>query len=325
MLKLGNLSLDVPFFQAPLSGYSDRAMRVLACKYGAPLTYTGVMLDKIALYRKAFDRLYSRPGEDEGLVGAQILGSNPETMAVAAESFANIGFDLIDLNFACPAPKVLRRYSGGYLLKEPEKAIKIFQYVRKSVSCPVTIKLRTGFDSSQESLDKFWRICQGAVAEGVDAIIIHGRPVKNLYRDRSNWEIISEVKREFPQATIIGSGDLIDAETVVERLKTSGLDGVIIARGAIGNPWIFNETRALWEGRPKPEGPCLTEQGEVYLRHYELIAETRPMLKGVRYFRKFAVGYSRHHPQRKKVQADLIAARTKDELYAAVREWYGVG
>jgi tRNA-dihydrouridine synthase B len=325
MLKLGNINLDVPFFQAPLSGYSDRAMRVLASKYGAPLTYTGVMLDKIALYRKAFDRLYSRPGADEGPVGAQILGSDPETMAVAAESFANIGFDLIDLNFACPAPKVLRRHSGGYLLKEPETAIRIFQYVRKSVSCPVSIKLRTGFDNSQESLDKFWQICQGAVAEGVDAIIIHGRPVKKLYRDRSDWEIISDVKREFTQATIIGSGDLMNAETVVERLKTSGLDGVIIARGAIGNPWIFKEIRALWEGRPKPEGPGLTEQGEVYLRHYELIAETRPMKKSVRYFRKFAVGYSRHHPERKKVQADLIAARTKDELYAAVRKWYGVG
>ncbi len=324
MLKLGNLRLDVPFFQAPLSGYSDRAMRVLARKYGAPLTYTGVMLDKIALYRKAFDRLYSRPGEDEGPVGAQILGSNPETMAVAAESFANIGFKLIDLNFACPAPKVLRRFSGGYLLKEPETAIKIFQYVRNAVSCPVTIKLRTGFDNSQESLDKFWQICQEAVSEGVDAIIIHGRPVENLYRDRSDWEIISEVKREFPQATIIGSGDVMDAETVVERLKTSGLDGVIIARGAIGNPWIFREARALWEGRPKPEDPGLAEQGEVFLRHYEMIAEMRPMKKSVRYFRKFAVGYSRHHPERKKVQADLIAARTKDELYAAVKGWYGV-
>jgi nifR3 family TIM-barrel protein len=325
MLKLGNLNLDVPFFQAPLSGYSDRAMRVLACKYGAPLTYTGVMLDKIALYRKAFDSLYVRPGEDEGPVGAQILGSDPETMAVAAESFANIGFDLIDLNFACPAPKVLRRFSGGYLLKEPEKAIKILQYVRKSVSCPVTIKLRTGFDNSQESLDKFWQICKGAVAEGVDAIIIHGRHVKKLYRDISNWKILSEVKREFPQATIIGSGDLMDAETVVERLKTSGLDGVIIARGAIGNPWIFRETRALYEGRPKPEGPGLTEQGEVYLKHYELIAEMLPMRKSVRYFRKFAVGYGKHHPERKRVQADLIAAKTREELYAAVKEWYGVG
>jgi nifR3 family TIM-barrel protein len=283
------------------------------------------MLDKIALYKKAFDRQYSRPGADEGPVGAQILGSNPETMAVAAESFANIGFYLIDLNFACPAPKVLRRYSGGYLLKEPEKAIKIFQYVRKTVSCPVTIKLRTGFDDSRESLDKFWQICQGAAAEGVDAIIIHGRPVKKLYRDMSNWEMISEVKREFPQTTIIGSGDLMDAETVVERLKTSDLDGVIIARGAIGNPWIFRETRALWEGKRKTEAPGLTEQGEVFLRHYELIAKTRPMVKSVRYFRKFAVGYSKHHPERKKVQADLIAARTRDELYAAVKEWYGVG
>jgi tRNA-dihydrouridine synthase B len=325
MLKLGNINLDVPFYQAPLSGYTDRAMRVLARKFGAPLSYTGVMLAKIALHKKAFNRLYSKPGSDEGPVGAQILGSNPDIMAVSAKSFVNVGFDLIDLNFACPAPKVLRRQCGGYLQKEPETVIKIIQYVRKSVSCPLTIKLRAGFDNRQESLDQFWKICEGAVSEGVDALIIHGRSVKDLYRNNGNWKIISDVKRQFPQATIIGSGDIMDAKTVVERLNTTGLDGVIIARGAIGNPWIFKETRALWDGKPKPEGPSLVEQGEVYLKHYELIEEMRPMLKSIRYFRKFAVGYSKHHPQRKLVQADLIAARNKNDLLAAVKKWYGVG
>ncbi|MBT3880661.1 MAG: tRNA-dihydrouridine synthase family protein [Candidatus Scalindua sp.] len=325
MLKLGDINLDVPFYQAPLSGYTDRAMRVLAHEYGAPLTYTGIILAKIVLHKKAFNKLFFQPRVDEGLVGAQILGGDPEIMAEAAAAFLNVGFNLIDLNFACPAPKVLRRHSGGYLLKDPETAIEILRSVRNTVSCPVTIKLRAGFDKSQESIDKFWQICQGAVAEGIDALVIHGRSVKELYRDKGDWEILSEVKREFPQATIIGSGDLMDAKTIVKRLKSSGLDGVIIARGAIGNPWIFNETRALWEGRSKPEKPDLTEQGEVLLRHYEMIAESRPMLKSIRYFRKFAVGYSKHHPKRKMVQADLIAAKKRDELYATVKKWYGVG
>ena len=109
----------------------------------------------------------------------------------------------------------------------------------------------TGFDKSYESMDKFWQLCHGAVDEGVDALVIHGRSVKELYRDKADWEIVSEVKRRYPQTTIIGSGDLMCAETVVDRINTSGLDGVIIARGAIGNPWIFNETRALYEGRAK--------------------------------------------------------------------------
>ena len=325
MLKLGDINLDVPFYQAPLSGYTDRAMRVLAHEYGAPLTYTGIILAKIVLHKKAFNKLFFQPRVDEGLVGAQILGGDPEIMAEAAAAFLNVGFNLIDLNFACPAPKVLRRHSGGYLLKDPETAIEILRSVRNTVSCPVTIKLRAGFDKSQESIDKFWQICQGAVAEGIDALVIHGRSVKELYRDKGDWEILSEVKREFPQATIIGSGDLMDAKTIVKRLKSSGLDGVIIARGAIGNPWIFNETRALWEGRSKPEKPDLTEQGEVLLRHYEMIAESRPMLKSIRYFRKFAVGYSKHHPQRKMIQADLIAAKSKDDLYAAAKKWFGIG
>ncbi len=325
MLKLGNLKLDVPFYQAPLSGYTDRAMLVLARRYDAPLTYTGVLLDMIALHEKASRKLLFRPGADESPVGAQILGSNPETMAGAAQAFVNVGFDLIDLNFACPAPKVLRRKRGGYLLKDPDTLIKIIQYVRKTASCPLTIKLRMGFNDSQESHDKFYQICRGAVTEGVDGIVIHGRSVRDMYRGKSDWEALSEVKRQFPHATIIGSGDVMDAETVIVRLKTSGLDGVVIARGAIGNPWIFREAHALWEGRPKPEGPSLAEQGEVLIEHYELIAEIRPMLKSVRYFRKFAVGYSKRHPERKEVQSDLIAARNRDQLFAAVRKWYGVG
>ncbi len=113
MLKIGDITCDVPFFQASLSGYSDRAMRVIAKRYGAPLTLTGVMLDKLAVHPKAVKKMRFQPGIDEHPVGAQILGANPDTMAAAAAKFESIGYDLIDLNFACPAPKVLRRGRGG--------------------------------------------------------------------------------------------------------------------------------------------------------------------------------------------------------------------
>jgi nifR3 family TIM-barrel protein len=324
VLKIGNISIDMPFFQAAISGYSDRAMRVLARQYGAPLTLTGVMLDKIALHHKAAKKLLFRPGDDEHPVGAQILGSEPKTIAAAAAVFEKMGYDLIDLNFACPAPKVLRRGRGGALLTRPNVVMETYRRVRQAVNCPVIMKLRAGFDSSEAAQEDFWSICRQAAAERVDGLVVHGRTVAQKYRKEANWEIIAEVKRTVGPTLVFGSGDLFDAETAVERFKASGVDGMIIARGAIGNPWIFQELRALYKGGEKGQAPGLLEQGTVMLRHFEMICQIRKTIKAVRYFRKFAVGYCRRHPQRKQVQMALMGAKTGDEVLAVIKQWYGV-
>ena len=245
-------------------------------------------------------------------------------MAKAAAGFESIGFDIIDLNFACPAPKVLRRKRGGYQLKEPDVVIETIRRVRQAVRCPVSIKLRTGFDSSAESLEKFWEICERTQGEGIDAITVHGRTVTHKYRGKAHWQTVSEVKKRFADMTIFGSGDLMEAETIVHRLETSGLDGVVIARGAIGNPWIFREVRALLTGQKKPADPSMEEQGEVMLRHFELMLEVRPERKAVPFFRKFAAGYCRRHEQRKQVLLAIMAAKTGDQLQGTIKEWYGL-
>jgi nifR3 family TIM-barrel protein len=300
-------------------------MRHLARQYGAPLTFTGLMLDKIALHEKAVRKLKFNPQADEHPVGAQILGANPKTMAAAAASFERIGFDLIDLNFACPAPKVLRRRRGGFLLNRPDEAIEIFRRVRDAVTCPVTIKLRIGFGSEDGTRDNFWKICEQASIDGVDALAIHGRTVNKKYRGTADWDIIKEVKKKFPQTTVIGSGDLFDAETAVDRYRSTGIDGVIIARGAIGNPWIFTDIRAIIEGKPIPPAPDITEQGRVMLSHFEMVLKRQKMIKSVRYFRKFTIRYCKRHPQRKKVQMALMAAQNTDQVLAEIKKWYGVG
>lgn len=324
MLKFGNLELDVPFFQAPLSGYTDRAMRVLAKEFSSPLSFTGVLLDKIALHKGAIRKLGLSPLENEHPVGAQILGSDPDTMSKAAAHFEQIGFDMLDLNFACPAPKVLRRGRGGAMLTDPETIREIFRRVRDTVKYPVTMKLRIGHGSGSENRDKFWQICENAVEDGCDGLVIHGRTVLEKYRGESNWEIIAEVKQKFPNMTIVGSGDMFEAKTIVKRLEESGVDGILIARGAIGNPWLFQELRAIFEGRDDYLPPTLAEQGKVILHHYELIAERLRGIKGIRYFRKFSVGYCKRHPQRKEAQLALIAVKNRDQIYSTVREWFGV-
>jgi len=318
MLKIRNIILDVPFFQASLSGYSDYAMRAIARDFGAPMTFAGVMLAKSVMHPKVFNKPSFRPGDDEHPIGAQLLGENPEIMAKAAKAVRKVGFDLIDLNFACPAPKVLRRKRGGYLLNEPDKVIEIYNAVRESVDCPVTMKLRTSFNN--ESYDNFWDISSRAVAGGVDALIVHPRSVCQRFTGSADWQFLSEVKKQFPGTIIIGSGDLFSADIIKNNMKNAGIDGAVIARGAIGNPWIFRQLR---EG-DKFIAPSIEEQGQVILKHFDLVCKLYEHKKAVRYFRKFTAAYCRLYPSRKKAQKALFSAKTVEEFLAGVKEWYGV-
>lgn len=324
MLKLGSLKLEYPFFQAPLSGYSDYAMRRMAKDFGCPLTFAGVMLAKISMHPKILRKKEFRPREDEHPVGAQILGYEPEMMVAAAKGLVGVGYDLIDLNFACPAPKVLRRGRGGALLKDPDTVIKIYRSVRDAITCPVTMKLRYGYGDDDESRDKFWKICEMASEEGVDCLGVHGRSVLGKYRGKADWQVLRQLKKEFPQTTIVGSGDLFEAEDIVKKIKETGIDGVIIARGAIGNPWIFSDMKEALAGREIPVSPSLEQQGQAILKHLELIQEIYKPGKAGRYYRKFLVNYCKRHPQRKKAQADFIAAKNEAELVPAIKHWYNL-
>lgn len=314
--------MNVPFMQAPLSGYSDYAMRRLALDFGAPLTFVGVMLAKSAAHPKVLRKRVFRPHEDEHPVGAQILGDDPATMAKAARALHDIGYDIIDLNFACPAPKVLRRRRGGYLLKEPETVMRIYDRVREAVTCPVTMKLRTGYDSSRESCDNFIKIVSGASERKIDALTIHGRTVMQKFTGDVDWDLIAEMKNRFGQTTIIGSGDLFEPQMIVRRLKAAMIDGVLIARGAVGNPWIYRGLHAVLKGEPVPPRPSLAEQAEVIRKHFEGICRLSEPAPAIRYFRKFLIQYCRLHPRRKQVQNILIAATDKPQFLTAIDECY---
>jgi nifR3 family TIM-barrel protein len=321
-LKLGSLVLDVPFFQASLSGYSDYAMRALARRFGCPFTMADMMLDKSAANPRVLRKTCFRPGADEHPVGAQIIGRAPATMVAAARDLVAAGYDLIDLNFACPTPKVLHRGRGGALLEDPDTVIDIFNAVRDAVVCPVLMKLRIGVDHEPRSLDYFWEIVTRAIEQGVDALIIHGRTVAERYRGKANWDLAAAVKSRFSHATIVASGDVFDPAATVELKKKTGLDGFTVARGAVGNPWIFRDMRCAWEGRPIPPPPDLAEQRLVMLEHFGLVRQSYPEKDAVRRFRKFIVGYARRHPERKAAQMSLMKAKTRAEVEAGIDAWY---
>jgi nifR3 family TIM-barrel protein len=324
MLSLGKIKLRNPVIQAAMSGYSDRAMRVLARKFGCELTFSGVILDSSASYKPLFEKPNYILKDDEHPIGAQLLGTDPQKMAAAAKSLRQADYDLIDLNFACPAPKVVKKARGGALLAQPQKILEIFKRVKDTVDCPVIMKLRKGIDSGEESIQKFWQICDKAVQYGIDGLVVHGRSVEQRFKKTADWDIIKQLKEKFSKTTIIGSGDLFEPADIVNKLRLSGADGVAIARGAVGKPWIFRQIIETLEGKSEIFEPHIQEQGRIILEHFEMLKELYDIKKCIWYFRKFLTKYSKSHTDIRKTSKELIAAQTEDQLKQTIKKWYNL-
>ncbi|NLY00975.1 MAG: tRNA-dihydrouridine synthase family protein [Rhodopirellula sp.] len=326
-LRIGPLTIDFPVVQAALSGYSDWPMRVIARRLGAGYTLGEVLLDAFILNvtkgRKA--KRFIRVTDDERPCGAQLMGAEPEQFAPAAIKLLEAGFDAVDLNFGCPVKKVLGRCRGGYLLSQPQTALEIVARVREATppAVPVTVKMRRGMDDSPESLENFYTIFDGAFALGVAAITVHGRTVRQRYEGPSSWSFLREVKRHAGDRVVLGSGDLFSAEDCLRMMSETGVDGVTVARGAIGNPWIFREARALWANLPLPPPPSLAEQRAVMEEHYALAEEAYGSRRSVGPMKKFGIKYSRLHPEEGQVRAAFFAARDAEEWRQVLRRWYG--
>jgi nifR3 family TIM-barrel protein len=323
-LRIGHVPIDFPVVQAALSGYSDWAMRVIARRLGAPYTLCEVLLDKLILQGGRKTRRYLRVSDEEHPVGGQLMGANPEEFGPAAAELAAAGFDVIDINFGCPVKKVLGRCRGGYLLCQPATALEIVSRVRESVPphIPVTVKMRRGLDDTPASRENFFTIFDGAFARGVAAITVHGRTVEQRYIGPSRWEFLTEVKRHAGTRVVLGSGDLFTAQDCLEMIRQTGVDGVTAARGAIGNPWIFPQARALAAGLPLPDPPSLFEQRDVIREHYRLAEDHYGPDQCGRLMRKFGIKYSQLHPRPAEVRAAFIALNRAGEWHAVLDRWY---
>jgi len=324
-LQLGPLRIDFPVVQAALSGYSDWPMRVIAKRLGAPFTICEVMLDQFVLNVTKGNKAkrFLHVSDEEHPCGAQLMGALPEQFPPAAIKLFESGFDVIDINFGCPVKKVLGRCRGGYLLSQPEIALDIVGRVRDALPAhvPLTVKMRRGMDDSRQSRDKFFSILDGAYRIGVAAITVHGRTVVQRYQGKSSWDFIREVKQYAGDRVVLGSGDLFTARDCLEMFSQTGVDGVAIARGAIGNPWIFQQVRALAEGRELPP-PGLHQQRDVIAEHYRLAEEIYGPERCCALMRKFGIKYARMHPQADQVRQAFIAVKEPNDWRAVLNLWY---
>src|SRR5687767_1609539 len=318
MPTIGPVHFEQPFCQAGLAGYSDRAMRLVARRRGCPYAVTEALLDVIMVnggqgLRKSIDI-----NDEDHPVAGQIIGSEPDTMARAAVLLQQAGYDVIDLNFACPVKKIKNKARGGHMLFDEARAVSIVKAVRDALppSAVTTVSLRRGFDDSNESRERFERIVETIFANDYAAVRVHARTVEQKYLGQSRWSFLREVKQRWPDKTILGSGDVFTAEDVVRMLEETGVDIAWIARGAIGNPWIFQHAAALLRGELIAP-PTIHEQRHALQEHFAIAMEIHGEQLAGRRMRKMGIKYSRFHPQAADVKAKFIAVRS-------LRDWTGV-
>lgn len=324
-MRIGPINIPLPLCQAGLAGYSDRAMRLVARRRGCPYAVTEALLDVILVnggegLRKSIDI----DDEDHPIAG-QVMGSEPETMARAARLLAGAGYDVIDLNFACPVKKIKNKARGGHMLKDVPRAVAILRAVRDAIpsNVPITLSTRRGFDDSAESVDRFYEILETAWEVGCAAVRVHARTVEQKYVGPSRWSFLAELKRRYPDRTILGSGDLFTAEDVVRMLRETGVDCAWVARGAIGNPWIFDHARRLLaDPAAAIDPPTIGAQREALEEHFRIAMQIHGEQLAGRRMRKMGIKYSRFHPQGEAVKRDFIAVQGLRDWTSVLDAWY---
>jgi nifR3 family TIM-barrel protein len=302
-------------------------MRLIARQHGASYSLCEVMLDQFLVSLKERKRtqhfLFNSP--DEQPVAGQLMGAEPEQFALGAVKLVEAGFAVIDINFGCPVKKVLGRCRGGFHLSQPDVALEIVRRTRDIVPAhiPVTIKMRRGIDNSAQSRDRFYQILDGAFAYGISAITVHGRTVEQRYIGPSRWEFLKEVKQHVGKdKVILGSGDLFTAEDCLRMMQETDIDGVTVARGCIGNPWIFEQCRAIFHGQPLPLPPSLFRQREVILQHFRLAEQLYGADRAGVPMRKFGIKYSALHPQALEVRTAFAKVKNLEQWTDVLTHWY---
>ncbi len=263
--RIGALALSSPAVLAPMAGFTDVAFRRICRRFGAGLVYTELVSVE-GLVRGALSTRHLLASDpEERPVAAHLYGHNPAAFAAAAAYAEALGcFDLIDINAGCPMPKIVRRGDGAGLIRNPRLLRDIVAAVRGAVRLPVTVKTRIGAAPDLANAEDLLRAVEDG---GADALALHGRFTCHRHGGPADWETIARVKR-LARIPILGNGGIVRAEQALERLRASGVDGVMIGRGALGNPWIFENILRRLEGRP-PRRPSLDERRAVILEHLD--------------------------------------------------------
>lgn len=366
MLTLGKpgkrytpIRIDAPFYQAGLAGYSDAAMRVVARRHGCPYCITEAMLDHFLIQGgKGLEHAQLREGDHgpSAPICGQLMGSHPDDIVQGAKILVDLGYDVVDVNLACPVKKIKKKARGGHLLSAPDEAIAILEAVYDAVGedVPLTVKLRRSYDDTPEMTANFQRILTAIIDLGYSGTTVHSRTVQQKYIGPGSWDELRQIVEHFglrrelavggwdlgegnrpaaptpnpqsptPTFTLGGSGDIWQAPDIFRMLEQTGVHWVSVARGCIGNPWIFEQARAMMRGDTAAarQSPTIHQQRDVLLEHFQLSVELHGEHAAGRMMRKFGIKFSRHHPRNLDVKNQFIKTRGLDDWQHVLDTFY---
>lgn len=315
-LAIGNVVLENPVILGPMAGVTDLPFRQMCKEHGCSLMYTEMVSAKAILYKNRNTGPLMEVGEKEGPVALQLFGSDPEIVSAMAAQVEHGPYALIDINMGCPVPKVVNNGEGSALMKDPKLVEELLTALVKRVKKPVTVKIRRGFDEAHANAVEIAKIAESC---GVSAVAVHGRTREQFYSGKADWDVIRRVK-EAVTIPVIGNGDIFTPEDAKDMLEQTGCDGVMIARGAKGNPWIFSRTLHYLK-----TGEILPAQGreelkETILRHGRLQVQHKGEYSGIREMRKHLAWYTAGLPHSSALRNEVNQVETWEEFQRMVKE-----
>ena len=308
-IKLNNLTIPNNIFLAPMAGVTDMPYRKLCKEMGAGLVYTEMVSSKAIQYGSEKTEGISKVFDEERPVAVQIFGSEPDIMAETAKKISEYA-DIIDINMGCPVNKIVKNNEGSALMKNIKLAEEIITKVVEAVEIPVTVKFRKGYDHNNINAVEF---AQMAESSGAKLITIHGRTREDMYSGKADLDIIKQVKNAV-KIPVIGNGDIITPQTAKNMFDYTGVDGIMIARGSVGNPWIFRNIIEYLENGNLIEEPTLSERMDMAIRHLEETIKYKGEYTGIREMRKNLFLYIKGLPNATNLRNKISVLENKEEV-----------
>ena len=303
-MRIGSVILENHVIAAPMAGVTDLPFRLLLKEQGAGLVCSEMVSAKAIYYNNKNTEPLMMVDEKERPFSLQLFGSDPELMAEMVRKIEDRPFDIIDINMGCPVPKVVNNGEGSALMKQPLLAGKIIEAMAKATEKPVTVKIRKGFDDEHVNAVEMAHIAEES---GAAAVAVHGRTREQYYHGKADWDIIRQVK-EAVNIPVIGNGDINSSEAAKEIQKQTGCDGIMVARGLQGNPWLIGQ---ILYGTPKPS---IEEVVEMILRHARMQVEFSGEYLGIRQMRKHVAWYTTGYPGSSKLRGMVNQVESMEEL-----------